>query len=82
MCLCGRTLQAAVPEELRGKVFGAQNTAMSAASTIPVVLAGFSVDNLPGGVSSTLLIMGLPTLIIGSMQLSRSVIDLRTGKVI
>ncbi|HMO22524.1 MAG TPA: arabinose efflux permease, partial [Candidatus Melainabacteria bacterium] len=32
-------LQAAVPEDLRGKVFGAQNTAMSAASTIPVVLA-------------------------------------------
>ncbi len=35
------SLQAAVPEELRGKVFGAQNTAMSAASTIPVILAGF-----------------------------------------
>jgi len=73
------TLQAAVPEELRGKVFGAQNTAMSAASTIPVILAGFSIDNLPGGVSSTLLIMGLPTLLAGAIQLSRSIIDLKKG---
>ena len=74
------TLQASVPEELRGKVFGAQNTAMSAASTIPVILAGFSIDTLPGGVSTTLLIMGLPTFAAGAMQLSRSIIDLRTGK--
>jgi predicted MFS family arabinose efflux permease len=58
-------LQAAVPEELRGKVFGAQNTAMSAASTIPVILTGVSADNLPGGVSTTLLIIGIPTLIAG-----------------
>lgn len=58
-------LQAAVPEELRGKVFAAQNTAMSAASTIPVLLAGVSADNLPGGVSTTLLIIGLPTLAMG-----------------
>lgn len=58
-------LQAAVPEDLRGKVFAAQNTAMSAASTIPVVLAGVSADNLPGGVSTTLLIIGLPTLVMG-----------------
>jgi hypothetical protein len=58
-------LQAAVPEELRGKVFGAQNTAMSAASTIPVVLTGVSADNLPGGVSTTLLIIGVPTLLAG-----------------
>jgi len=76
------TLQAAVPEELRGKVFGAQNTAMSAASTIPVILAGFSIDNLPGGVSTTLLIMGLPTFIAGAMQLSRSIIDLRAERLI
>lgn len=76
------TLQASVPEQLRGKVFGAQNTAMSAASTIPVILAGFSIDNLPGGVSTTLLIMGLPTLAAGAMQLSRSIIDLRAGNVI
>ena len=74
------TLQAAVPEKLRGKVFGAQNTAMSAASTIPVILAGLSADNLPGGVSSTLLIMGLPTLIGGMIQLSRNIIELRTAK--
>lgn len=74
------TLQAAVPEDLRGKVFGAQNTAMSAASTIPVILAGFSIDNLPGGVSSTLLIMGLPTLIAGAMQLSRSIMELGVEK--
>ena len=73
------TLQAAVPEELRGKVFGAQNTAMSAASTIPVILAGFFIDNLPGGVSTTLLIMGLPTLIAGAIQLSRSIIDLKSA---
>ena len=58
-------LQAAVPAEMRGKVFGAQNTAMSAASTIPVVLTGVSADYLPGGVSSTLFIIGVPTLIIG-----------------
>jgi hypothetical protein len=58
-------LQAAVPAELRGKVFGAQNTCMSAASTIPVVLTGVSADYLPGGVSTTLLIIGLPTLIVG-----------------
>ncbi len=76
------TLQASVPEELRGKVFGAQNTAMSAASTIPVILAGFFIDNLPGGVSTTLLIMGLPTLAAGAIQLSRSIIDLRAGKLI
>ncbi len=57
-------LQLVVPESMRGKVFGAQNTAMSAASTIPVILTGISADNLPGGVSSTLLIMGLPTIII------------------
>src|SRR3990167_7897113 len=58
-------LQSAVPEELRGKVFGAQNTAMSAASTIPVIAAGVLADNLPGGVSSTLLLVGLPTLVLG-----------------
>lgn len=58
-------LQAAVPEALRGKVFGAQNTAMSFASTIPVVLVGVAADNLPGGVSTTLLLIGLPTLIAG-----------------
>ncbi len=57
-------LQLAVPAFMRGKVFGAQNTAMSAASTIPVILTGISADNLPGGVSTTLLIMGLPTVII------------------
>lgn len=66
------TLQSIVPEELRGKVFGAQNTAMSAASTIPVVLAGMLIDNLPGGVSSTLLIIGLPTLLAGAYHLHRS----------
>lgn len=54
-------LQAAVPEELRGKVFGAQNTAMSFASTIPVILVGVAADNLPGGVSTTLFLIGLPT---------------------
>ena len=64
-------LQSAVPEELRGKVFGAQNTAMSAASTIPVVLAGMSSDNLPGGVSTTLFILGLPTLAGAIYHLSR-----------
>jgi MFS family permease len=65
-------LQAVVPEQLRGKVFGAQNTAMSAASTIPVVLSGVLIDNLPGGVSTTLFIIGLPTLIIGVYHLARS----------
>jgi MFS family permease len=65
-------LQAVVPEELRGKVFGAQNTAMSAASTIPVVLAGLLIDNLPGGVSSTLFVIGLPTLFVGAYHLSRT----------
>jgi len=64
-------LQGAVPEELRGKVFAAQNTAMSAASTIPVLLTGVSADNLPGGVSTTLLIIGLPTLIVAAVHLLR-----------
>jgi MFS family permease len=64
-------LQSVVPEELRGKVFGAQNTAMSAASTIPAVLAGALIDNLPGGVSTTLLLMGLPTMITGIYHLAR-----------
>ncbi len=65
-------LQAVVPEELRGKVFGAQNTAMSAASTIPVVLAGQFIDNLPGGVSTTLFLIGLPTATVGVYHLFRS----------
>lgn len=65
-------LQAVVPEELRGKVFGAQNTAMSAASTIPVVLAGQFIDNLPGGVSTTLFLIGLPTALAGIYHLIRS----------
>lgn len=76
-------LQAAVPEELRGKVFGAQNTAMSAASTIPVLLAGVSADNLPGGGSTTLLIIGVPTLIVGLINHGRTSSDLKkagTGK--
>ena len=65
-------LQAAVPEQLRGKVFAAQNTAMSAASTIPVILAGVSADNLPGGVSTTLMVIGAPTLILGTYHLLRT----------
>jgi MFS family permease len=65
-------LQAVVPEDLRGKVFGAQGTAMSAASTIPVVLAGQFIDNLPGGVSTTLFLIGLPTALVGIYQLIRS----------
>ena len=64
-------LQEAVPEQLRGKVFGAQNTAMSAASTIPVILAGALIDNLPGGVSTTLFLIGLPTTIAGIYHLAR-----------
>lgn len=64
-------LQAVVPEDLRGKVFGAQNTAMSAASTIPVVLAGQFIDNLPGGVSTTLFLIGLPTAFAGLYHLLR-----------
>ncbi len=73
------SLQSSVPEELRGKVFGAQNTAMSAASTVPVILAGVSADNLPGGVSTTLLIIGLPTLAFGIMQMIRVKKDASTG---
>ncbi len=65
-------LQAAVPEELRGKVFAAQNTAMSAASTIPVILAGVLADNLPGGVSTTLMLIGAPTAVIGLYHLLRT----------
>ncbi len=65
-------LQSAVPEDMRGKVFGAQTTAMSAASTIPVVLAGWLIDNLPGGVSSTLLLIGLPTVIASGYHLART----------
>ncbi len=69
------SLQAAVPEDLRGKVFGAQNTAMSAASTIPVILTGVSADNLPGGVSTTLLLLGVPTLLTGLVQVLRAIKD-------
>jgi MFS family permease len=65
-------LQAVVPEDLRGKVFGAQNTAMSAASTIPVVMAGVLIDKLPGGVSTTLFIIGLPTMVAGFFNLIRT----------
>ncbi|MCC6977328.1 MAG: MFS transporter [Candidatus Melainabacteria bacterium] len=67
------TLQAAVPEDLRGKVFGAQNTAMSAASTIPVILTGVFADNLPGGVSTTLFILGVPTFTTGIVQVLRAI---------
>lgn len=66
------SLQKAVPENLRGKVFGAQNTAMSAASTIPVILAGVAADNLPGGVSTTLLIIGIPMLLSSIYHLLRT----------
>lgn len=69
------SLQAAVPEDLRGKVFGAQNTAMSVASTIPVILTGVSADNLPGGVSTTLLLLGVPTLLTGLVQVVRAIKD-------
>ena len=69
------TLQAAVPEDLRGKVFGAQNTAMSAASTIPVILTGVFADNLPGGVSTTLFILGVPTFVTGLVQVLRAIRD-------
>lgn len=65
-------LQAVVPEDLRGKVFGAQNTAMSAASTIPVVLAGQLIDNVPGGVFTTLLLIGLPTVVTSLYHLNRA----------
>lgn len=66
------SLQAVVPEELRGKVFGAQITAMSAASTIPVIMAGALIDNLPGGVSTTLWLVGLPILLAGIYHLTRT----------
>ncbi|MBC7996832.1 MAG: MFS transporter [Leptolyngbya sp.] len=69
------SLQAAVPEDMRGKVFGAQNTAMSAASTIPVILTGVSADNLPGGVSTTLFIIGIPTFLTGLAQVIRAIRD-------
>ena len=62
-------LQAVVPENLRGKVFGAQNTAMSAASTIPVVVVGSLIDNLPGGVSTTLFLIGIPTALVAVVHL-------------
>jgi len=67
------SLQAAVPEDLRGKVFGAQNTAMSAASTIPVIFTGVSADNLPGGVSTTLFLLGVPTFVTGFVQVLRAI---------
>jgi MFS family permease len=66
------SLQSVVPEELRGKVFGAQNTAMSAASTIPVVLAGALIDNLPGGVSTTLFLIGVPIMVAGLYNIAHA----------
>jgi predicted MFS family arabinose efflux permease len=59
-------LQSVVPPQLRGKVFGAQITSMSAASMLPVVLAGLGADNLPGGVSTTLFLIGVPTMLAGA----------------
>ncbi len=73
-------LQAAVPEQLRGKVFGAQNTAMSFASTIPVVLVGLAADNLPGGVSTTLLCIGVPIMVAGVHYLRQETISLALEK--
>lgn len=73
-------LQAAVPEQLRGKVFGAQNTAMSFASTIPVVLVGLAADNLPGGVSTTLLCIGVPIMVAGVHYLRQEMISLALEK--
>ncbi len=72
-------LQAAVPEELRGKVFAAQNTAMSAASTIPTMLIGVSADKLPGGVFTTLFLIGLPTLLIGLHHHSQTSKEMASG---
>jgi MFS family permease len=78
MCCAGvavptqAALQAVVPEQLRGKVFGTQITCMSAASTIPVIMAGQFIDNLPGGVSTTLLIIGLPIALAGAYHLRRA----------
>lgn len=73
-------LQSAVPEELRGKVFAAQNTAMSAASTIPTMLIGVSADKLPGGVFTTLFIIGLPTLLIGLHHHSQTSKEIASGE--
>ncbi len=72
-------LQAAVPEELRGKVFAAQNTAMSAASTIPAVLIGVSADKMPGGVFTTLFLIGLPTLLVGLHHHSQTSKEIASG---
>lgn len=64
-------LQKAVPEDLRGKVFATQNTAMSATSAIFAAFAGKAIDNLPGGVATTLLIIGLPTFLLGAILLCK-----------
>ncbi|MEI7474378.1 MAG: MFS transporter [bacterium] len=60
-------LHSAVPEDLRGKVFGVQFTFLSTSSTLPVLVAAFMADAL--GIGVTLIIIGLPILLFGLFNL-------------
>lgn len=61
------SLQAIVPEHLRGKVFGAQNTLVNIASTFPMAIVGVLADYF-GGQKITLALGGI--IIVLSLLLS------------
>jgi MFS family permease len=56
-------IHSAVPEDMRGKVFGVQFTMLSTASTLPVLIAAFGADLI--GVSSMLVLLGIPIALLG-----------------
>lgn len=62
-------LQSAIPENMRGKVFGVQFTLLSTASTFPVLLAAFGADFI--GVEKMVFIAGVPILVFGALGLYR-----------
>lgn len=61
------SLQAFVPEHLRGKVFGAQNTLVNIASTVPMIIVGVLADRF-GGEEITIALGGI--IIVLSLLLS------------
>lgn len=73
VCMVAVPLQAQIHTELptdkRGKVLGVQFTALSTASTLPALLAGWGSEHW--GVLPLLLVMGLPLLGLGLLGLLR-----------
>ena len=62
-------LHSSVPEDMRGKVFGVQYTLLSTSSTLPVLIAAVGADAL--GVSSILMIIGVPITLFGFYNFMR-----------